>query len=125
MLELLATMVKDNIDILLLSETKLDSSFPQVQFCIEGYSELYRLDRDRNGREIILFVKEGVASKLLKAKVNSENKKHILVELNIRKRKWLIICIYNLRCSYLKDICKEIEYVVTIREYYTSRGLQF
>ena len=41
--EFLVPLVKDNIDILMLSETKLDSFFPHAQFSIEGYSKTYRL----------------------------------------------------------------------------------
>ena len=105
--------VKDNIDILILSETKLDSSFPHAQFSIEGFSKPYRLDRDRNGEELILFVREGFPSKLLRSKFNSGNKEYCLVEINLWKRKWLIVSLYNPHkttiSNYLKDIEKKIE----------------
>ena len=42
--ELLINIIKDIIDILMISETKLDSSFPKGQFQLHGYSEPYRLD---------------------------------------------------------------------------------
>ena len=42
----LVPLVKGNIDILMLSETKLDSSFPHAQFSIEGYSKPYRVEGD-------------------------------------------------------------------------------
>ena len=35
---MLTSMIKDNIDILMVSETKLDSSFTNAQFVIEGYT---------------------------------------------------------------------------------------
>ena len=38
-----------NIDILMISETKLDSSFPTGQFLINGYSEPFRIDRNSQG----------------------------------------------------------------------------
>ena len=38
-----------NIDILMISETKLDSSFPTGQFLINGYSEPFRNDRNSQG----------------------------------------------------------------------------
>ena len=38
------------VDILDLTESKLDSSFPTNQFLIEGYSKPFRFDRNRNGR---------------------------------------------------------------------------
>ena len=37
-------MIKDNIDILLVSETKLDDIFSIGQFCIDGFSTPNRLD---------------------------------------------------------------------------------
>ena len=42
---LLANNVKDKIDILMISETKLDLSFAKEQFHFHGFSEPYRLDR--------------------------------------------------------------------------------
>ena len=46
-------MIKDNVDILLTSETKIDSSFPTAQFHIDGYI-IYR--RDRNG--LLLYIRD-------------------------------------------------------------------
>ena len=45
--EPLKDIIKDNVDILLVSETKIDDTFPDGQFFIEGYREPIRLDRDR------------------------------------------------------------------------------
>ena len=47
--DMLFSMVKDNIDILMVSETILDSSFPQGQFRIEGYASPHRYDRNSHG----------------------------------------------------------------------------
>ena len=41
---MLADIVRNNIDILLISETKIDNSFPKSQFLLHGFSEPYRLD---------------------------------------------------------------------------------
>ena len=38
-----------NIDISVITEIKIDSTFPLNQFAIQGYSKPYRLDRNRNG----------------------------------------------------------------------------
>ena len=43
--DLLANNVKGKIDILIISETKFDLSFPKEQFHFHGISEPYRLDR--------------------------------------------------------------------------------
>ena len=46
----LKEVIGKNIDVLAIQETKLDSSFPPQQFVIDGYSEPYRLDRNRDGQ---------------------------------------------------------------------------
>ena len=63
--ELLAEMVRDKVDLLMISETKLDSSFPIAQFYMKSYSKPYRLDRNSKGGGIILYVKEDIPSKLI------------------------------------------------------------
>ena len=40
------TIINKNIDLLLIFETKIDSSFPSVQFPLEGYATPHRLDRN-------------------------------------------------------------------------------
>ena len=51
----------------MLSETKLDSSFPEGQFLIPDYSAPYRIDRTCHGGGLMLFVREDIPSKLLLA----------------------------------------------------------
>ena len=58
--ESLVQQVTENIDILMVSETKLNNSFPVSQFLIDGYTPSFRLDRDNNGRSIMLFVRENI-----------------------------------------------------------------
>ena len=47
--ELLKEQMKGNIDILMISETKIDNTFPHSQFLIDGLSRPCRLDRDLIG----------------------------------------------------------------------------
>ena len=47
--DFLSSLISGNIDILLITETKLDNSFPEAQFHIEGFASPYRLDRNANG----------------------------------------------------------------------------
>ena len=42
-------LLQGKVDILVVSDTKLDNSFPTNQFLIEGYLKPFRLDRNRNG----------------------------------------------------------------------------
>ena len=41
-------MVSGYFDVIIVTETKLDDSFPKMQFCIDGFSILHRLDTNRN-----------------------------------------------------------------------------
>ena len=53
--ELLTHQIKDNIDILMISETKLDESFRTSQFFMNGFRSPHRLDRNCNGGGILLY----------------------------------------------------------------------
>ena len=55
--EMLFISVAQNVDILMLSETKLDSTFPSIQSLINGFSIPHRLDRNSKGGGILLYVK--------------------------------------------------------------------
>ena len=64
----LISLIKDNIDVLMISETKLDESFPTNQFMINGFSAPFRLDRNDKGGGIILFIlyiREDIPSRLV------------------------------------------------------------
>ena len=44
----------------MISETKIDDSFPYSLFLIEGFSTPYRLDRASNGGGILLYIREHI-----------------------------------------------------------------
>ena len=105
--ESLFTQVKGNIDVLMVSEAKIDDSFPVDNFVIDGFSTPYRSDRDSNGGGIMLYVREDIPSSLLA----TDEKSHIesfYVELNLRNKKWLINCSYNpnkiMICNHLDPL---------------------
>ena len=66
--EPLKETIKDNVDILLVSETKFENTFLIGQFCVDGYSTPYRLDRTTHGGRILLYIGEDRPSKILKFK---------------------------------------------------------
>ena len=43
------TIIKNNLDIVVITETKLDDSYPDSQFYIDGFSKPYRMDRNKHG----------------------------------------------------------------------------
>ena len=100
----LVRMLHNNLDILLISETKIDSSFPTAQFQIQGYTT-YRLDRNTNDGGILLYIREDIPSTPLNANMSIES---FSIEINMRKRKWLLICTYNPNKSLISNHLKEI-----------------
>ena len=56
--EPLKKMIQDNIDILLVSKTKLDDAFPKGQFYIDGYATPYHFDRTSHSGGILLYIRE-------------------------------------------------------------------
>ena len=62
---LLASKITKYVDIPLLSEKKLDDSFPTATFSLNGFSKPYRLDRGSNGGGILLCVRGDIPSQLL------------------------------------------------------------
>ena len=57
--------ITGNVDVMVISDTKLDDSFPESQFRIPGYSSIFRLDRDQNGGGIMVFVLEDITTTFL------------------------------------------------------------
>ena len=84
--------IMGNVDILVISKTKPDSSFLSGQFLINGYSELFRVDRNCQGGAV-LYVREDIQSKLLR--VEKSQTESLYVEINLQKIKWLSYCSYN------------------------------
>ena len=100
----LVRILHSNLDILLISETKIYSSFPTAQFQIGGYTT-YRLDRNTNGGGIRLYIQEDIPSTLLNSDMSIES---FSTEINIRKKKWLLVWTYNQNKNLISNHVKEI-----------------
>ena len=57
----LCEQIKGYADIFMLSESKLDDSFPLAQFC----PRVFRFDRDKNGEGIMLYIREDIPARIL------------------------------------------------------------
>ena len=104
-IELLAQQIKDNVDILMISETKLDESFPTSQFFMNGFSCPHRLDRNcSGGGGILLYIRQDIPSKLLS--IERDLTEAFFVEINLHNgKKWLISCSYNpKRASFVNHL---------------------
>ena len=85
--EFLEKDLASNIDLLMISETKIDNSFPKGQFLIKGFCEPFRIDRNIRGGGILFYVREDIPVKLLS--VEPLPTEFFVVKINLRKRKWL------------------------------------
>ena len=86
----LKLFARDKIEILIITETTLDSTFPNFQFLIEGYRKPYRFDRNRNGGGVLTYVREDILNKpLIDHKLLHDTERNC-VELNFRKYRWLL-----------------------------------
>ena len=58
-------MISDLFGVIIVTETKLDDSFQEGQFCIDGFSIIHRLERNRNGGQLIIYARDNIPSKIL------------------------------------------------------------
>ena len=111
--EPLQDIIKENVDIMLISETKLDDTFPAGTFFIEGYKEPIRLDRNRNGGGLLFYIRDDLDSKEIKSHKLPKEVEGIFIKLVIRNTKWLIMGGYNPNkkniSNFLEHVSKELD----------------
>ena len=93
--EQLKLQISDYLDILVIVESKLDSTFPTSQFIIDGFKEPIRLDRTGDGGGILIYIKEGIPFKELDKHTLPYDIEAKFIELNFRKNKLLFLATYN------------------------------
>ena len=108
----LASLVKDKVDIIMISETKIDDSSPQNQFLMEGYSVPFRLDRNSVGGGIMIYIRDDIPCKELKSYVLPEDVEGIFIEINIRKVKWVLMGGYNLQKESISYFLCHVSYEI-------------
>ena len=90
-------LLKRKVDILTITESKLDSSFRTTQFLIDGYSKPFRFDGYRNTVGVLLYVREDIACRESKSNKFPNDIDGIFNELSLRKAKWLF---FNISSSF-------------------------
>ena len=91
---------------LVLTESKLDETFPSTQFKIDGFKPPYRNDLNKYAGRVMIYVREDLACKQLHVMNNSGE--GIFLELNLRKVKWLLFGGYNHKKSNIIFFLKEL-----------------
>ena len=83
-----------SLDDFVLTETKLDESFPNAQSTLDGYEIRARRDRNEFGRGLIESVRKGLICKRT-AKYELKSNECICSEITFSKKKWVIFSIYR------------------------------
>lgn len=68
-------------------ETKIHTSFPSVQFQMDGHTSPYCLDKNSNGGWMLLYVRDNIPFKVLDNTYFKSETEAMIVENTIRKIK--------------------------------------
>ena len=111
--EILKSMLSEVLDVLMITETKLDDSFPEQQFHIEGFNIPFRLDRNRHGGGLLLYVRNNINAVFLKSYVFPDNIEAFFIKILLKSLKWLTCCSYNSNrinvATQLREIGKALD----------------
>ena len=83
-----------SLDYFILSETKLDESFPNAQLTLDGYKIRARRDRNKFGGGLIEYVRKGLLCKRTN-KYEPKSNECTCSEIIFSKKKWVIFSIYR------------------------------
>ena len=101
-------IIKKEIDIFMISVTKIGNIFSIVPILTTtGNSILFGIDRTRCGGGILLFVREDIHCKIIKTDLDADFD-GVSLEMNLRKKKWLLCCSYNPHKSKIANHLKGI-----------------
>ena len=87
-------LIKSKLDIFLVSETKVNHSFTNQQFAIDGY-KTNRRDRKNIGGGLLFYMNENIPCRELTTEQIDTNFGIIFLEITLRTRKWLVIGLYK------------------------------
>ena len=105
------------IDILSIQETKIDRTFPNSQFHIDGY-KLFRRDRAKGGGGILIYINDNIIA--TKETTSCKSLEAILLDMQIGKRHFVLISAYkppNVDNNTLNtDLCKVLDQAFNLSE---------
>ena len=87
-------MITNNIDICLLSDTKIDESFPNQQYNISIY-KAFRRDGNKHDGGFLFYISENISCKLINGEIIPSDIEIIMFEFLVETRKWLCIGLYK------------------------------
>ena len=95
-----ADIIKDNVNILMISETKADDSLPDGQFFLDVFGTPFSLNQNQNSGGIMLSIRNDIPAKFVSR--DGRPIESFYVQLNFRKTKWLLIYSYNPKHSSIE-----------------------
>ena len=79
----------------MVTETKLDDSFPTSQFFMAGLCTPFRLYRSKKCDGIILYIRSNTTSTKFKKYIINNQIEAFFAEIRIGNSEWLLCCSYN------------------------------
>ena len=93
---------------------------------MNGFSKPYNVEKNDKVGSILLYIRERIIFKSIPVSFNSNNLEYLLAEINLRKKKWILVCCYNPHKKILKDflttISEEIDSLLTRYENFLIIG---
>ena len=99
----LKILISGMFDILMITETKLDDTYPVSQLHIDGYSMPYGLDRNRNGGRVIIYARKNIPSTVLRKDLFSNDIEGIFVKIIYRKVSGYFVVLITLHHSLISN----------------------
>ena len=93
--EFLKPLIADNVDVLTVAETKIDGTFTTSQFVLDGFSKPLRFDRNQHGGGLLIYAREDVPFKELSVYKAPNDIECGIIEISLKKQKWLLFSIYR------------------------------
>ena len=82
------------LNVLILTESKLDDTIPSSLITLPGYHEPIRRDRNRNGGGVLVYIAQNLIFNH-KEQLQSENFEHIWVDIRVRNETFALNALYR------------------------------
>ena len=93
--DLLREIVLKYVEVLVITEAKLEDTFLTSQFLVTGFPEPHRLNRNRKRGGIMIFIRDDIPSEMLTKHVFQDDIEVLFIKLIFRKAKWLLYETYH------------------------------
>ena len=84
-----------NVEVIVITVTKPDDTFPTSQFLVNGFPVPWRLNLNKNGLQVMIYICYDMPSKRLVKQVLPSDIERLFTELNFRKARWLLFRTYH------------------------------